>query len=234
MEYLNKDVRPMASRYGYKGEDEFLVGYIPHKSGVYKIEIDDIITSVSQFSTAIQVLNTAKEDDEIEITLQTGGGCVNSTDALVHAMRKCAAPIHIIATGGVHSAGSWILLEADSYELSEGFNSLIHCGYDGAGGTVSEYQTKSVFDVAFRTKQFRETYAGFLTESEIDAMLKGQDIWLDAEGWYKRSLVRIEYYKAKREALEAESPPEIISQVEKKLTTVEVKRTARKKKTSTT
>lgn len=202
IKYLNKP----KNSFGSDRPDEYLVGFIPHKSGTYRIEIDKEIEEVGQFSTAIQVLEAAKEDDEIVIYLQTPGGSVNAGEAFIHALRKCAAPVHMVATGGVHSMGTQILLEADSFELSNGFNALVHCGQDGAYGNVNEYRIKSKFDEAFRNKQFRDTYEGFLTEKEIDAMLDGKDIWIDAEGWCTRAVARMEHYKAKIEARDNPKP----------------------------
>lgn len=188
------------SRYGSDEPEEFMVGFIPHKSGTYRIEIDNVIESVSQFSTAVQVLEAAKEDDEVVIILQTDGGNVNATDAFIHALRKCAAPIHIQASGGTHSAGTHILLEGDSIELSAGFNALLHCGSDGAIGGVNEYRIKSAFDEKFRTRQFKETYEGFLSDKEMDAMLDGKDIWMEADEWMTRAEQRSNYFRAKYEA----------------------------------
>lgn len=183
---------------------EYNVAYFPNKRGKYVITIDSAIESVSQFSTAIQVLDNAQEDDEVEIHLSCcPGGCVNSGDVFIHSMRKCEAPIHIIAGGGTHSMATHLLLEADSFELSDGFNALLHAGYDGAGGTVGEYNTKSAFDLKFRTKKFREGYRFFLSESEINSMLEGKDIWLDAEMWCERAMHRMECQKAEWEAEQA-------------------------------
>lgn len=197
IKYLNRQ----RNSYGGSESEEFLVGFIPHKSGTYRIEIDGELENVRQFSTAIQVLENAKEDDDVVIYLQTVGGSVNAGEAFIHAMRKCAAPIHIVATGSVHSMGTHILMEADSIELSHGFNACLHCGFDGAVGNVNEYMAKSKFDADFRNRTFREDYEGFLSEKELDAMLDGKDIWLDADGWMKRATQRSNYYKAKFEAM---------------------------------
>lgn len=176
---------------------EFNVGYFPHKSGTYRIEIDENIDSISQFSTAIQVLQVAKEDDDVEIHLQCNGGNVDACGAFIHAMRKCDAPIHVVATGGCHSAATHILLQAHSFELSENFNSLIHCGSNGSIGNLNEYNSKTAFDRDFISNMYRNIYTGFLSEDEIENMLLGQDIWLDAKGWSERYEQRNEYFKAK-------------------------------------
>lgn len=213
IEYLNSARR----NYSESAPQEYMVGFIPHKTGTYRIEIDKGIECVSQFSTAIQVLESAKEDDEVVVYLQCNGGSVNAGEAFIHAMRKCAAPIHIIATGGVHSMASCILLEADSLELSHGFNACIHAGYDGAGGTVSEYRAKSKFDKEFGDRQFRETYEGFLSEKELDDMLDGKDIWLDAQGWLDRAMKRSEYFQNKYAEQAAQEEDEMLAAIEAEL-----------------
>ena len=182
------------------GFKEFNVGFIPHRSGTYKIEVDDIIENVSQFSTAIQVLEQAKEEDEVIIYLQTNGGSVGAGEAFIHAMRKCEAPIHIIATGCVASMGTCILLEADSFELSNGFHALVHGGSNGAYGSVNEYHAKSVFDASFGVMQFKETYEGMFSEKELDDILQGKDYWLSGPEWCERAEKRSAYFRAKYEA----------------------------------
>lgn len=226
IEYLNSARR----NYSDDTPQEYMVGFIPHKTGTYRIEIDGPIKCVSQFSTAIQVLENAKEEDEVVIMLQCGGGSVDAGEAFIHAMRKCAAPIHIVATGGVHSMASCILLEADSLELSHGFNAVLHGGYDGAGGTVSEYRAKSNFDNVFRDRQFRETYEGFLSEKEMDDMLDGKDIWLDAEGWLKRAMKRGEYFQDKFAQQQAEEEEAMLAEVEAELAKRDRPRKSRVKK----
>lgn len=226
IEHLNS-----ARRHYFDGmPQEYMVGFIPHRSGTYRIEIDNVIECVSQFSTAIQVLENAKDDDEIVIMLQTDGGSVNAGEAFIHAMRKCNAPIHIVATGGVHSMGTHILLEADSLELSHGFNALIHCGSDGAYGSVNEYRAKSKFDAEFRDRQFREAYEGFLSNAEIEAALEGKDIWLDAEGWLERAMKRSQYFQDKFAQQQAEEDEAVLAEVEAELAKRDKPRKSRVKK----
>lgn len=188
------------SHYGNDEPKEFMVGYTPHRTGTYRIEVSGDIETVDQFSTAIQALEQAKEDDDVVVYLQTNGGSVDAGEAFIHALRKCAAPIHMVATGGVHSMGTHLLLEADSFELSSGFHALVHCGSDGAYGRVNEYHSKSAFDADFRVRQFKEAYEGMLSNKEIEDVLSGRDLWLDAANWADRAEKRSEYFRAKYEA----------------------------------
>lgn len=213
MQKYNKETLNKHSSYFSEEPREYLVGFIPHKSGTYKIEIDCAIEEVSQFSTAIQVLDIAKEDDEIEIHLQCPGGNVDASGAFLHALYKCQAPVHVVATGGCHSAATHILLAADSFELSDNFNALIHNGSAGAYGNINEYHSKSDFDKEFIRKQYESIYQGFLSTQEFSDMMDGKNIWLDAKAWYDRSVARSAYYKAKVEEQQAA----VIAEMEQKL-----------------
>jgi ATP-dependent protease ClpP protease subunit len=214
-ETLNKS--PTKSSSYFDEPKEYVVGFIPRKNGTYRIEIDCAIEEVSQFSTAIQVLDMAKEDDDVEIYLQCPGGNVDASGAFLHAMHKCLAPIHIVATGGCHSASTHILLAADSFELAENFNALIHNGSAGAYGNINEYHSKSDFDKSFIRRQYDSIYEGFLTPEDFSSMMDGKNIWVDAEGWYNRSLARMEYFKSKQEAYETESQADIVAKMESEI-----------------
>ncbi len=179
----------------------FDVNYIPFRNGTYVIEINDTIRKVAQFSTAIQALGMAAEDDEIELRIQSYGGSLDAADAFIHALRKCKAHIHAVATGNVSSAATFILLESESFELSEGFNATLHCGSLGSGGAYNEYKQQTDFYNKFMPSTLRRYYQGFLTEAEIDDMLNGKDIILDAEGWVERYTKRNEYIGKKVAAL---------------------------------
>jgi len=199
--YKKEHINKTRSNYVDDYVQEYNVNFIPHRSGTYRIEIDSGIQDVAQFSTAIQVLDMAKEDDEVEVHLQSPGGNVDACGAFLHALRKCKATVHMVASGGVHSAGTHILLEADSFELAEGFNSLIHNGSSGSYGNINEYHAKSDFDKVFIYEHYKSIYEGFLSEDEFIGMMRGDNIWLNAAQWHERATKRSEYFKAKYEAM---------------------------------
>jgi ATP-dependent protease ClpP protease subunit len=191
------------SRYG-DDSNQFPISYEPHKSGTYHIYLFGAIECPTQFIGAIEVMRMASENDTIVINLQTCGGSIDATDTFIQAMRECEAPIVVRASGGVHSAGTMILLEADHFTLSENFSSLIHNGSTGSGGKFSDYKSETAFTAKWFERSLRDTYEGFLTEGEIEDVIKGVDMWLDADEWMRRAQARNEYAKRKME--EAQQP----------------------------
>lgn len=195
--------------------EPFLVMYQPAKAGTFKVKIHSGIYSPDQFIYAIQALESADEQNDVEISLQCPGGSLDATDLLIHAMRKCEGHIHIVASGNCSSAASLILLEADSFELTQNFSSTIHCGSLGYGGNFNEYRQQTVFSNKFMERVMRQSYEGFLSTQEIDAMLDGKDIILDAEQWCERAQNRLDYFKKKVEDFEAAQEAEQSKPVKK-------------------
>lgn len=188
------------SRYG--DDEQFPISYEPHKTGTYNIYLFGGIESPQQFIGALEVLRTAGSEDIVVIHLQSCGGSLDATDTLITAMRECNAPVVVRASGGCHSAASIILLEAEHFTLSENFSCLIHNGSTGSGGKFSDYVSETKFTSKWMEKVLRNSYEGFLTQDEINDLVKGIDIWLDADEWMERADARNEYVKAKQYAEE--------------------------------
>lgn len=185
--------------------DEIPVQYFPAKCGTYKANLFGPITSPSQFSQIITVLEIMKEDDDLVINLSSGGGSLNAVDSLLHAMRKTEGTIHCVATGDVSSAATFVLLECDSFELSDGFEATLHCGSLGYGGNYNEVATSAPFQLQHMQNYLRRAYEGFIDEERLEALFKGQDILLDAAQWMECAEARQQYFQAKMEAQQAEA-----------------------------
>jgi ATP-dependent protease ClpP protease subunit len=186
----------------YQDNNRITVSYTPNKTGVFKINFHAPVISMEQVTMGIEALEAAEEEDQVVISLQSCGGNVDVSGGFIHAMEKCACPIHIVASGGVHSAGTHILLQADSFELSRNFNSLIHNGSSGSFGNLNEYHAKSDFDKTFLYEYYKEIYSGFLSDKEFDEMMLGKNIWLDAQSWMERSEKRNDWFKEQVEKFE--------------------------------
>lgn len=184
-------------RPGYDEPAPFRVGYTPSSRGRFDIYLYDEIVSATQFTAAIDAMMQASEGDVVVIHLSTNGGSMDATDTFIQAMRECQARVIVKASGGVHSAGTMILLNASEFTLSENFNSLIHNGSYGLGGKASDVKAQAAFTEKFMDKTARASYEGFLTPEEIQQMIDGKDFWLGPEEWMERHAKREEYLREK-------------------------------------
>lgn len=200
--------------YPYAGYDSFPVSYTPIRAGIFNIYLFGEIYDAAQFIGAIEVLQAAGENDVVLIHLSSGGGSLDATDSFLSAMRECEARIIVKASGGCHSAASVILINADEFSLSENFNCLIHNGSVGFGAKYSDWKIQSKHTERYMEGLMRNTYAGFLSDKEIDDLLEGKDLWLDADEFMQRYNLRNEYYKEKIENAQNETLQAILSAAE--------------------
>ena len=185
--------------------DTISVQYAQVKAGTFEAELYGPIESPSQFSQIICALSLMEEQDNFILHLQSPGGSLDAVDALIHAMRKCKGKVHVVASGNCSSAATFVLLEADTYELSEGFNATCHCGSLGSGGAFNEYRMATAFYTKFMEETLRKYYVGFFTEAEIVSMLDGRDILLNADQWADRYEGRNVFYMEEMEKIVAKA-----------------------------
>jgi ATP-dependent protease ClpP protease subunit len=191
--------------YGMDTMAEFQVSYTPVRAGIFNIYLFGLIEDASQFIQAIEVLNAAGENDTVNIHLSTPGGSLDATDTFVSAMRNSAGSVAVHASGGVHSAGTIILLNSSEFYLSENFNCLIHNGSAGTGGKFSDFKTQNKHTERYMDTVLRRTYAGFLSPDEINALIDGKDFWFNAQEFVTRFDNRIEMMRVAIEAAQAEA-----------------------------
>jgi ATP-dependent protease ClpP protease subunit len=194
---------PNASwRYPYHPE-AFHVSYKPVNAGIFNLYLYDEIESAEQFIPAIEALDAAGDNDIFRIYLSTPGGSLDATDTFLDAVRKTQARVVTFASGGVHSAGTVILLNSDEFFLSDNFNALIHNGGCGSGGKYSDFKAHAQHNVKYMETVLRETYEGFLTDVEIDALIEGKDFWMDASEFGERFERRNEFLGTRAAVMQA-------------------------------
>jgi ATP-dependent protease ClpP protease subunit len=199
----NTDSRPPYAGWHYGASEPFRVTYTPVNAGIFNIYLFGEIEDATQFINAIEVLQQATEKDVVVIHLSTNGGSLDATDTFLTAMDESEALVVVKATGGVHSAGTVILLHADEFQLSENFNALIHNGSCGSGGKFSDFVAQSIHNVKYMHTVMFKTYRGFLTDQEIMQLLEGKDFWIDSAEFIRRHELRNAYDAA--EAVQAET-----------------------------
>lgn len=169
--------------------------------------VHENIESPTDVVAHVDTLRQLEEGDWVDMYVSGQGGCVSSVDLLLHEMQKAmerGVSIHCICTGLVASAFSFIPLYSTSFELSEGFHALLHCGSAGVGGTLAEFKASSSFTTRYMETRLRDVYQGFLTDKEIQDMLEGKDMWLDSEEWIERFNKRNELLQQQLEQEENE------------------------------
>lgn len=167
-------------------ENPFIVSKVEKVVTEYNIFLHGDITDPSDFIEALHALNQAEEHDIVNLHIQSGGGSLDATDALLDAINSCQAPVYAKVTGCACSAATMVLLACDGFQISPNTVMMVHSaslGYSGKVGAVHDY-------IAFQKKQIdklvRDTYGAMFTEEEYVQMDAGKDFWMTPEEFCER------------------------------------------------
>ena len=178
----------------------YSVRVVQKVSHQYSANIWDTLANLSDVEEALFAMQIAEEGDEVNLHLNCNGGSMYVGDAILMGMRNCKAPIHVIATGTVASFATFILLNADSFEISPYLEILCHSASFGSVGKMQD--TKEHVDFTFKQckKFLHEEYKHFFTPSEIDDMIENKrEVYMDTEEFLERYQKRNEAYLAEQQ-----------------------------------
>ncbi len=150
-----------------------------HESHKHLFMLNMPILAPHQFSDMLSVLDTAAPGDEVDVHINSEGGCLATTVQIIHAMRTSNAYVTTFLAGEAYSAAGMILLAGDNIRVVDHGLFMAHSFSAGAGDSKAHELTQYVeasnkwFD-----RLVRDYYKDFLSRKEINALLKGQDIWL--------------------------------------------------------
>lgn len=178
----------------------------------YVIDVFGGLDNLSDIQDAIYALSIAEEDDTVQINLNSPGGSIHIADTLIMAMKKCLAPVHIIASGQICSAATFIILSADSFEISPFTTIMCHSASYGFGGSMEDVRNYTEFQFNQCMKTLRYYYFGFLSGEEIhDLVYNKRELWMDSKEFVQRFKNRMEAIeKLNLEDTDAEVLQEVI------------------------
>lgn len=139
------------------------------------------IEAVHLYNELVHKLYSADSHENFVLFINTPGGDMGSASMICDAIRNSKAKVTARLSGSVCSAGTMIALTCDQLEIAEDTDFMIHyysCTNSGKGSEVKQRQ-------AFIDKNmpitFHRVYGGFLSEDEINQVIDGTDIWLNAD-----------------------------------------------------
>lgn len=156
------------------------VPIVKHK-GIYHCYISSTIEEPYNYDELCFLLDTATSMDSFHIHLNTGGGYSDSAFKIISSINTTEAFVRCIITGTVASAGTIIALSCDELYAAPYSHFMIHNYSSGAQGKGHELMDFISFNDKTMKKTFTSIYEGFLTPKEIESVLNGKDMWMDAD-----------------------------------------------------
>ena len=179
-------------------DDSFDFSMIPSFNEHHRLLRKDITVSLYEYYLVgeigepenyidlVDALRSANPQDDFIIRIASGGGLLSTASMIMNAITESQANVHGYIESNAGSAASLIFLACDNWSLSEDAELFVHTSSSGSFGKESETYEASVFYRKKIHKMMRSRYAGFLTETEIDQVLKGADLYFDADSITER------------------------------------------------
>lgn len=204
MRNLNKEINTSGLVPSRNGIGDFF----PHEPTIFAqqsggtkftVNITDDFDRPHTFDQVVALLSTATEEDEIVFNINSAGGYVDSLNMLLGWKALCKArQVHVLMGNASSAASAFFLSKADQYIVGEGATMMIHEFQSGVYGTQSNNDRRNSHSSAECRKFVQNTYAAFLSQEEIEDVLKGVEIYLDSEQISKRLEVRLRMIQSKQ------------------------------------
>lgn len=145
------------------------------------VPIDEAVKEASYYRSVTYGISELSEGDIVEFNINSPGGNLNGLIALLSAISETEAHVVANITGECHSAASILALNCDEIRVSPHCTMLVHHVSFSTGGKAADIRAY-VNHLNENTEELlRKTYTHFLSESEIENVLNGLQLWLDAD-----------------------------------------------------
>lgn len=152
-----------------------------HVQNVYEIIMDTDIREPSYYRDALSVFRQAGENDEIRILANSNGGSLATAIEFRNCIAETKALVVADIRGDCHSAMSMICLSADIVEVKPYSSMMIHSASFGSVGTAQNIVGHVNFTSQLTERVIRDVYQVFLSEDELNEVLRNREIWLTDE-----------------------------------------------------
>ena len=162
----------------------------------YDYYLTGVIGDPEEYLDLCNILRTASQQDEVVIRFNTPGGQVRTGNMIINAINESEANVIGFIESDCGSMGTYIFLACHTWGVSEAAEFFCHTCSSGSFGKEHETYEQAVFLRKQQHKLMWDRYSNFLTTEEIEKVISGSDVWLDAE----EIMERLEVYAEARDA----------------------------------
>jgi len=147
-------------------------------------------------------LRNCSAQDQFIIRLNSSGGQVRSGNQIINALKECPATTIGFIEADCGSMSTFVFLACDTWGVSPYAEWFGHTVSSGSWGKECETFEASQFLRKQTHKRVMEEYNSFLFPEEIESLLKGSDIYLDAD----QIMERLETFAEARDSQPCSNP----------------------------
>lgn len=174
----------------------------PQTQQVLHYYISDVVEAPTKYTDMIHRIKTARSGDVVYIYLNTPGGRIDTGVQMISAMKASQAHIVTVLEGEVCSLGTLLFLSGDEFIVHDNCLFMIHNFSGGTYGKGHEQAAQLEATIKWFTKLAQETYKGFLTDDELERVIKGEDLWFGSDEVRSRLDKMIKFWEKEAKAKE--------------------------------
>lgn len=171
----------------------------------YEYYLTGEIGDPEEYNDLCNLLRSANENDEIIIRINSEGGQCRSGTQIINAIEESSASVIGYIEGNCMSMATFVFLACDGFGVSKWSEFMAHTASSGSWGKEHETYEQAAFMRKQSHKRIREGYKYFMTDSEIQRIIDGQDVYLDADEITERLPYYVEMRQADRDAEQKEA-----------------------------
>lgn len=171
----------------------------------YVVNINESFDHPKQFADIVHVLENASENDHVRINLTTDGGTLASVIPLLGAMEQTMAHVHVHIMSDTASAGTFIVMKADSVSINDYVTFMAHNVSFGSGGQGNIVKDHVEHTIKHSSDLIKDLYKGFFSDYEIEKMLSGKEYYMGKDEFLVRYDKRGKYLQEEYERQLAEA-----------------------------
>lgn len=155
----------------------------------------------------IHRIKMASAEEMIYIHLNTPGGHLDTGVQIVNAMQSSQAHIVCSVEAESHSLGTLIFLAADEFIVHDNCIMMFHNFSGGVFGKGHEQISQVQATQEWYTSLCRKLYVPFMTEDELERIIKGEDLWFTSEEIRERLKIMVAHLEKEQAKKDAAAAP---------------------------
>ena len=167
---------------------------------LYEYYLTGLIGDPEEYIDLCKALRACRPEDNFIIRINSGGGQVRTGNQIINAIHECQGTTIGFIEHDCGSMATFIFLACTTWGVSKYAEWFSHTVSSGSFGKENETYESAQFLRKQSHKRIRDEYQGFLDSEQIEKILTGTDIYLDAD----EIMERLEAYAEYQESLAEE------------------------------
>lgn len=155
---------------------------ILYKQSLFKLFIDDIDEDSLEMQSILNELQNSSESDTLEVRINSNGGFVHYGMSILNVMNDnfYERTVTVIEQLAASMAGL-IFIKGDARLIYPHSTLMIHSTSFGVMGKISDVSDRVLHEKKWNDSNLTTFLKPYLTKKEIEDVLSGKDLWIDAE-----------------------------------------------------